>query len=258
MLNKIGLQTFTIRNEIKDIQKLEKVLLFFKKQGICNFELSRIKFSEEELVVLKKLHDKKQLNFTAIQVPLHKIKKHFDWYVKFCSQLNIKYIEVSVIPTINFIQGEKGITSLAKTLNKLGKETKKHNINLLYHHHNFELINFGNILSIDKLLNETDEAYVNLVADTYWIAMAGLNPKQFLLKRKNRIKGVHLRDCKMVHKLGKFSLADTTIGKGNINFKEILSCDNELNVDFYSIEQNSENPLQDVKFAYNNIVKCVK
>lgn len=253
MIEKIGLQTFTIRSSLKTKNDIEESLCYYADKGIKKFELSRIKFDRDELEILKKLKREQGIKYSACQITLGKILKHFTFLMEFCNELNIQYLEVSVIPTKNFLKKRKGIEGLSRDLNELGKRTKKYGVSLLYHHHNYELIKFDNQLSLDVLLDNTDAEYVNIVCDTYWIARSGYNPSQFISDRINRIKGVHLRDNLFYYNMGKFKCSDTVIGEGTIDFKSIVELDAKGHIDFYSIEQDSKNPREDVITSYKHI-----
>ncbi|MBN2880370.1 MAG: TIM barrel protein [Clostridia bacterium] len=257
MLNKIGLQTFTIRKNIKSPDGLEKTLEFYLRMGINNFELSRIKFDEGVLNALSKLKETHGINYTACQITLKKIISNFDFLMEFCSKLDIHFIEVSVIPAGSFLAGRKGIVELAAKLNELGKKMEHRGVRLLYHHHNFELIKFGEDISFDLLMKSTDADYVNFVCDTYWLAKSGYNPAKFIEGRIDRIKGVHLRDNIFEFKRGKFISRDGALGDGTIDFAAILKNDWHRKIDFYSIEQDTKKPEEDILRSYNYIRKIL-
>jgi len=251
MIEKIGLQTFTIRNDIQTPQEIENSLRFYSSKGIKKFELARINFFKEDLNVLLKLKHELGLEYTASQITLKKIIKKFDFLIEFSNALDIKYLEVSVIPFIYFLQKQNGIIELSQKLNELGRKTKERGINLLFHHHNYELIKYNDKLSLDILMNNTDSNLVNFVCDTYWLARSGYNPSSFIQSRIDRVKGLHLRDNKFYYSFGKFNYTDTTIGDGTIDFESILNLDKLGNIDFYSIEQDTQNPREDILRSYS-------
>jgi len=258
MINKIGLQTFTIRKKIKSPEGLEKTLKFYSEMGIKNFELARIKFDESELRVLSKLKETEGINYSACQITLKKIIRKFEFLMEFCLKLDIKYIEVSVIPIGSFLAGRRGITELGAKLTELGKKMAQNGIMLLYHHHNFELIKLGSDISFDVLMNSTDTEYVNFVCDTFWLAKSGYCPAGFIEERIDRIRGVHLKDHIYEFKRGKFISHDGAVGEGTIDFAAVLNLDKHRKIDFYSIEQDTKIPEEDVWMSYNNIRKILK
>jgi len=250
MIEKLGVQTFTVRNEIKTPDDIRKTFTRLNDIGYKRFELARMKYNQAELNVLKELKKEFDFEYVTCQIKMKTIIKNFDWLMKFSIELGIPTIEVSVIPISDFLKREKGMIELSGKLNELGQRTKKAGINLLFHHHNFELIKMGGKLGIDHLFENTDREFVNFVVDTYWLARSGFDPFSFVKKHEDRVKGIHLRDSEMFQKGFGFDYKDQVIGKGTINFdpfkNEILN-----NVDFYSVEQNSSDPIEDLKSGYN-------
>lgn len=257
MIDKLGIQTFTIRKLIENPNDLYDTLLKLHNKGISSFELARISFSEEEIQVLRKLKEDKGICYTAIQVKLEKIEKNLDWYATFCKTLGITYIEVSAIPILSFLNKEKGFLNLAKRLNLLGEKVRNKGVQLIYHHHHYELIRIGNLVGLDQLIKETEPKYVQFLADTYWLARGGYNPASFIEKNKTRIKGVHLRDFELKFSFGRFVPTEVAVGDGRIDFKEILSKKNDWDIDFYSIEQDTKQPLEDLLKSYQYLKKMV-
>lgn len=251
MIEKVGIQTFTIRNDIKNPENFENALRFYAQKGIKNFELSRINFYKEELQVLLKLKEELGLNYTASQITMRKINQNFDFLMEFSNTLGIKFIEVSVIPFINFLWGKDGILDLAQKLNDMGRRTKEHGVGLLYHHHNYELIKYGDRLSFDILVDKTDPELVSFVCDTYWLARSGYSPAKFIEDRIKRVKGIHLRDSTLKYRRGMFVNTDEKLGSGTIDFESVIELDKYNSIDFYSIEQDTDQPQKHIIESYN-------
>ncbi len=258
MINKIGLQTFTIRKSIKTPKSLVSTLKYYAGKGIKSFELARINFDTGELEALQNLKNSHGVTYSACQITLKKIKSQLDFLAEFAKKLDIKFIEVSVIPMKSFIAGKKGILSLSSELNELGKRLKEQGVGLLYHHHNFELIKFGGEISLDILLEHTDSRYVNLVCDTYWLAKSGYSPAEFIKKRMGRVKGIHLRDNIFKFKNGKFSSTDGVLDEGTIDYSFIRDLAAQSDVDFFSIEQDSKCPECDALKSYEYIKEIIE
>ncbi len=257
LIDKIGIQTFTIRNQLKTLPEMEYTISSYCEMGIKNFELARIKFSREELLLLKSLKEKYKINFSGSQITFTKINKNLDYLLYFSKELDIKYLEVSVIPMTKFFKGKDGILELCNDLNICGEKIKKSGVKLLYHHHNYELIKYDEKLSFDILLDNTSTDNVNFVCDTYWLARSGYSPFKFIENRITRVRGVHLRDNILEFKLGKFFNSDTYVGNGTIDFQEIKNIESYNFIDFYSIEQSSSNPYIDIEKSYNYLKKIL-
>ena len=250
MMDKLGVQTFTVRNEIKTPDEIRKTFTRLSEIGYKRFELARMKYDQAELNVLKELKDEFNFEYVTCQIKMKTIIENFDWLMKYSIELGIPTIEVSVIPIPAFIKREKGMIELSGQLNVLGRRTKERGIHLLYHHHNFELIKMGGKLGIDHLMDNTDPDLVNFVFDTYWLARSGFDPYSFVKKNEKRVKGIHLRDSEMISKGFAFSYRDQVVGKGSIAFNQFKS-DSLKNVDFYSVEQDSKNPISDLESSFD-------
>jgi len=258
MIDKIGVQTFTIRKLIQTSEKMKEKFLELNKLGIKNFELARISFSQSELTMLKTLKEEHEITYSVCQIKLKDIEEKIEWYINFAKTLDISYLEVSVIPIKSFIQKKKGLLKLSKRLNILGEKLLKEDIKLLYHHHHYELVNLDGELGLELLFNHTDPRYVNFVVDTYWLARGGFDPTHFINKYHIRIKGVHLRDYDLKFKRGNFVISDAALGQGRINFESVVKNDFNWAVDFYSIEQATDTPMEDLKISYEYITSLIR
>lgn len=249
MLDRLGVQTFTIRKEIRTPEGLRETLTTLGEIGYKQFELARMRYNKDELTVLKELKELYGFSYVTCQIKLDLILKRFDWLMEFCHELKITTIEVSVIPTKNFLKKRRGMLELAEQLNLLGQRTKEYRVDLLFHHHNFELIPMGDKLGIIHLMDHTDPNYVNFVMDTYWLARSGFNPYSFIKNYEDRVRGVHLRDCQFLQKGLGFKFRDQAIGRGSIDFLPFKT-ENLDNILFFSVEQDSSDPIEDLRFSY--------
>ena|GEM_PF-488064 len=252
-MDKLGVQTFTLRSALKTPEAIEKALMTAHEIGYSNFELARIAFDQATLAVLKKLQDSRGIRYSTMQIKLKVIERDFEDLVAFAKTLGINSIEVSVIPLNHFLKGKQGILDLSKRLNSLGEKCLQNGIKLLYHHHHFEMVRFDGMLSLELLMNHTDARYVNFVCDTYWLARGGFDPFTFVYRHQNRIKGVHLRDIGFDFKRFSFRQPDATIGKGAIDFSRFCTLDHLLSISFYSVEQDAEMPFQAIEESYKTL-----
>lgn len=247
----IGVQLFTVREQCKTPEELKKTIMKLYEIGYRSFELARIQFSLEEMIVLKEMKENLGIVYSTSQIKLKVIQKDFDWLMTFSKELGIKSIEVSVIPIRAFLGMKKGLLELAQTLNELGQKTLEHGVSLLYHHHNFELIKIGSELGIEILFSSTDKKYVNYVVDTYWLSRSGINPYSFITQYEARIRGLHLRDCQFYFKRLAFRYRDCAVGDGVIDFGFLKEMKPTW---FYSVEQATDTPFEALQKSFNYIM----
>jgi len=171
-----------------------------------------------------------------------------------------KYLVIPVPPMGNFVfdpatrtMGMKGsVDELAETLTTLGKKCSAAGIELLYHNHDFEFKkNEDGIVPIDYLLENTDPKYVNFQMDLFWVTKAEADPLAYFEKYSGRFKIWHVKD---MDEEGKFA----PVGKGTINFEDILDKRKQSGMKYYMVEQDmtfNMTPMEAVKVSYKGLNK---
>ncbi|MBO3801902.1 MAG: sugar phosphate isomerase/epimerase [Thermoproteota archaeon] len=119
-------------------------------------------------------------------------------------------------------------------LNEVGKIAKSYGIKVCYHNHGHEIAN--NQKGIKLIIQNTDPELVSLCVDTYWVKFGGSDPLSFIKDNKDRVAYLHLKDgSEEDMKNKKFS----ELGKGSIDFPQILSFVTKLNMKWVVVEQDS-------------------
>lgn len=89
---------------------------------------------------------------------------------------------------------EEGVRSVARRLNELAPIAARHGVRLGYHNHAFECAtDFEGRTGLELLVEHLDPAVV-LELDTYWAAVAGVDPAALLRSLGERVRLVHLKD----------------------------------------------------------------
>lgn len=141
---------------------------------------------------------------------------------------------------------------LATVLSALGEKCHKAGLKLLYHNHDFEFKK-GNegIVTIDYLLENTDPKYVNFQMDLFWVTKAGEDPVAYFKKYPGRFKMWHVKDMDFE---GKFA----PVGKGQINFSDILAQKKLSGMEYYMVEQDKTfdiTPLEAIKISHKGLIE---
>lgn len=249
----VSLQTFTIRRELKDRNKLVKTLEKVKALGINSLELARIPFKDSYIDLVVKACRETGMAIGSTQMKLKEIEKDKAWTVKMHKKLNCPYCVVSVISFSYLKKGESGLKKYAERLNKLGNFFQKKGVSLLFHHHNFEFVPNGSSNGFSMLLKYLNPESVGFVFDTYWLQRSGFNPADFIREHKGLVKGVHLRDFALKGPLWNPGIRDAELGGGNMDFSDILEACRETEVDYMAIEQNSSNPWKSLKLSVKHL-----
>ena len=141
---------------------------------------------------------------------------------------------------------------LATVLSALGEKCHKAGLKLLYHNHDFEFKK-GNdgIVTIDYLLENTDPKYVNFQMDLFWVTKAGEDPVAYFKKYPGRFKMWHVKD---MDSEGKFA----PVGRGQINFSDILAQKKLSGMEYYMVEQDKTfdiTPLEAIKISHKGLIE---
>lgn len=120
----------------------------------------------------------------------------------------------------------QAVTSLIERLNAMGKKLKEEGIQFLYHNHNCEFLEDADgRKAYDRILTETDPAYVNFEFDSYWAIETGADPLVWMQKLGKRMKLYHINDrgCHPQGKAGSILKSDSMeLGTGNMNLEAYL------------------------------------
>lgn len=238
-MTKIALQTFTVRRFMQNEKDLDNTLKKLSEMGIKNLELAYIPWTERFIDTLSRYLKKYDMMPISSQIKLSIIEKNLDMLIKIHNSLGIKYMAISVIPFRNLLLGRSGIKRLATRLNKLGKVLKKNDIQLMFHHHNYEFIRFGRKTQFDYICEMFDPEYVQILSDTYWIRKGNYNIIEFFEKYKSHIKACHLR--------GHLDEKDSNITETDSDFVEVINYIKKNNFYYGAIEQNTENEFEEIQ-----------
>ena len=134
--------------------------------------------------------------------------------IQFCHRIGAKVVCISGLLEWNERTADDYRRSAA-ALNTLGAQLREVGLSLQYHNHDFEFeLVEGESTGMDLLISTLDPNAVSLCFDAGWARYAGADPVQFLLRHKQIVTTLHLRDFK-----GKTSVA---LGDGDHDLKSIF------------------------------------
>lgn len=134
----------------------------------------------------------------------------------------------------------------AQNLNQIGEVFKDSGIKFGYHNHDFEFIALEDgRLPMEILLENTDPELVTFQLDVYWITKAGQDAMDFIQKYPGRFSSYHIKDADE-------DLNQTTVGKGIIDYKTLLSKNDEFGITHLFVEDEREDhPIENIKAAHD-------
>ncbi len=121
---------------------------------------------------------------------------------------------------------------LASKLSQAAVLAKNAGLQLTYHNHDFEFIDFNGTTGFDILLRETNPADLKFELDIYWAVKAGKNPIALFEQNPGRYVMWHVKD------MDKTDKSYTEVGSGSINYAEIFAKDKLSGMKHYFVEQD--------------------
>ena len=225
---------------------------------------------------------KKALDIRGIQIcnawfstflttkPYEETEKEFIKHITFLKEMGAKVVGVSEqghsiqgtdlsIFNDKYVMNDDEWEKLCTGLNKLGKVAKDMGITLTFHHHMGTVVQTA--AEIDRLMENTDPEYFNLLFDSGHLAYCGEDYMYILKKYINRIKHVHLKDIrpdviKEVKENGLSFLQGvrkgtfTVPGDGVIDFAPIFDVLSENNYEGYVLVEAEQDPAIANPFEY--------
>lgn len=224
----IGLQMYTLRNETeKDfLGTLAKVA----ELGYAGVELAGYgNLSAKQLAPeLQKLG----LKVSGAHTPLNRLEDDLEAVIEEMKQLGARYVICPWLPPDRRPDGA-GYRELGRLLNDIGESCQEQGLQLVYHHHDFELQQFDGVTGLDLLLGESEPENVKAEIDVYWASYAGFDPSALLYKLGKRVPLVHLKDMTAAPER---TFAE--VGHGTLDMAGILAAADTIGAEWLIVEQD--------------------
>ena len=199
-----------------------------------------------------------------ISRPYEETEKAFEEHVAFLAEMGAKVVGVSEqsystqgIQDQPIFEGKHVMNDeewklLTEGLNRLGKlSLEKYGVSLTFHHHIGTVVQTA--AETDRLMAETDPAYVSLLYDSGHFAYCGEDPVELVKRYAARIKHVHLKDIRpeVVEQVKKEHMsfldgvragAFTIPGDGCIDFTPIFQVLEETGYTGYIVVEAEHDP----------------
>ena len=237
----LGLQLYTVRNEIKD---LKNTLQQISASGYTNLELygydNRMFFGNTvtQFAVMLKQHNLKTVSgHYGLADMLHAPDYNWDtwkYLLEDATILGHKYVTIPYLD--NKHRTGADFKRIAERLQKGGELSKAAGIITAYHNHDFEFEKEGDITKYEILLNNTDPKLVKFQMDLYWVVAAGQNPIDWFKKYPGRFPMWHIKDMEAATAAAPKGQT-CEVGKGIIDWKTIFTSQKLAGLDYAFVEQ---------------------
>jgi sugar phosphate isomerase/epimerase len=243
--NKFGIQLWTVKQALaKDPLGVLKHLSNCGYKQIESFEGANGMFWGMKNTEFKKQLGDLEMNMIASHCD---INKDFERKAGEASEIGMKYL---ICPHIGAQKSIDDYKRFADQFNKCGEIANKNGIRFAYHNHDYSFKAMAGGMPQDVLMNATDANLVDFEMDIYWVVAAGADPIAYLKKYPNRFKLCHVKDL-IKTPTGHESCL---LGKGTIDFKNILYVGAQNGLKFHIIEQESYTGTTELDCAKENAI----
>lgn len=232
MDNRIAAQYYTIRDYVKTEAEFDASCKKVADMGYKTVQISCVPLAAKPM---REILDKYGLECVCTHRSFDDFKKDIDEVIDYNRTLGCDICGIGMMPAECLHDGEK-ITEFIAAANKICEKLKAAGMYFGYHNHNWEMETHDGKLTIERLIEETNPEVFNFIADVYWIKVGGYEPSEILKKMGRRAMAVHFKDFGCDAK-GEPEMRE--IGRGNLDWDDIIGTCREIGTRFAIVEQDT-------------------
>ena len=230
-LKRVGIQLYSLRDDAR--RDLERTLADIAAIGYKDLELlgSMSNFGMPP-ARLRSVLDSNGLRAPSTHVGGNALDE-LDRQLDEARTLGHEYVIVASLP----ITGTRTLDDYrrwADRFNESGRRARERGVWIGFHNHANDFARIDGVVPYDILMERTDADVVRMQLDTGNIAMAGLDPHEYMRRFGPRYWSFHIKD---VPSLG--AEHDTELGKGAIDFKRLLASIDRIDEKHLFVEQET-------------------
>lgn len=254
---KIGLQMYTVRNQMATLDEFKATLDKLAEIGIDHLQMGIPSYlTAQELKALLNSY-----KMTMDSVGFSSGSNNFEESINNAKILSTTLVQTGSIPA-SMRSDADGYKRFSEQLNREGAVFAAEGMKYIYHFHAFEFVSFGNIRGIDIMLNETDKDKVFFEPDVFWLTNAGTEPSVSLKMFEGRTQWIHVKDYAIMQLKGIIESVPycfAPVGTGNLNWSGIFKSAIEMGVYEFIIEQDEcqIDVFESIKLSYNFLKKSL-
>ena len=249
--NVLAAQLYTVRDFTKTVEGFADSIAKVSAIGYTAAQVSAI--GPIPAADVKKICDDHGITIVNTHIAWPRLQQEIAKVIEEHQLWECKHVAIGSMPRHFIEAGEEGIRQFAAEATAVGRTLYEAGLTFSYHNHSFEFIRYGDKCGLEILFDETDPRYVQAELDTYWIQFGGGDVCQWIVRLKDRMPVVHLKDMAM---LGWRDHVMKEVGEGNLNWPGILDACREANVEWYAVEQDicPGDPFESLAISYRNLV----
>jgi len=247
---RLAVQLYTIRDFLKIPSAVPTALKRVRKIGYAFAEIGGL--AHVAPTEIRAILDDAGLVPIGYHTGLKELREHFDDLVEKLHLWNVSHATIAGIDASERAD-EAAFHSRAVEMNEFGRRLATEHIRLQYHNHDFEFVKYGDKTAFEILYNETDSRYLLAQIDTCWVARAGADPADWILRMKGRQEQIHFKDTVLTPSGPVFA----EVGAGNLNWPVIIDTCRAVGVRDYIVEQDicpaTQDPFQSLEISRRNL-----
>jgi sugar phosphate isomerase/epimerase len=151
-------------------------------------------------------------------------------------------------------QSLEQMARLAERLNQAGRDYRANGLGFGYHNHHIEFLEVEETVPFEYLMANTDPELVKIELDVGWLAVAGVDPVEYLHRYAGRVIGCHLKDYAPALETDTLDRKLVEPGAGTIDFGAVLAAMDETGVAHGFVEIDvSDDPLGAVRRGHEHL-----
>ena len=250
--NLLAAQLFTVRDYTKTMEGFADSIAKVSAIGYTAVQVSAI--GPVPPADVKQICDDHGITIVNTHVAWPRLQDDIAAVIDEHQRWECKHVAVGSMPRHFIEAGEEGIRQFAAQAAEVGRSLHEAGLTFSYHNHSFEFIRYGDKCGLEILFDETDPRYVQAELDTYWIQFGGGDVCDWIVRLKDRMPVIHLKDMATVSWREQVM---KEVGEGNLNWPGILDACREANVEWYAVEQDTcpGDPFESLAISYRNLAK---
>jgi sugar phosphate isomerase/epimerase len=136
-------------------------------------------------------------------------------------------------------------------MNETGNKLKAAGLHFFYHAHGYEFVPSKDGTLFDYITQHTNKDAISFQLDVFWATRGGADAALLLQKYSQRFSSLHIKDlqCGLATSDYTGGAPDSTsvvIGKGQVNWPEVLKAAVKAGVQHYYIEDEAPDAIQQI------------
>lgn len=248
--NVLAAQLYTVREFTKTAQGFADSIRKVSEIGYTAVQVSAM--GPIPAADVKRICDEHGIKIVITHIPWQRLEEDMAAVVDEHHLWECTHVAVGSMPRQFIERGVDGIRQFATEATEVGRTLYEAGLTFSYHNHSFEFMRYGDKNGLEILFDETDPRYLQAELDTYWIQYGGGDVRDWILRLKDRMPVIHLKDMAMA---GWRDHVMAEVGEGNLNWPDILNACRQANVEWYAVEQDicPGDPFESLAISYRNL-----